>query len=402
MKKYKTNKFNIIICVVTQIFYSLSFLSDKYLFFYELPNNFIKSNMSNRSFFLFLYLFALILNSECTYTLVWSDEFNAASLNTTNWNVEVTSTVYNNELEAYTANNVAVANGTLILTAQKQSSGGQSYTSGRINSQNKKYFVYGKIEASIKMPLGQGFWPAFWLLPQVDSSMYTELDIMEAIGQYPGQFTGTCYPGGDVNAPPGWQGTYTFPTGSNFYSAFHTYGVQWTPSTMAFYVDGKYYFNCTKANTDPTIWSFDNDQMFIIFNLAVGGNDPGSPSSSTPFPSKMYVDWVRVYQDTTVPGTKMVFADAPKTPKKIKKNIKHKALIQESLASTSCSMFTTSSLKGAIQYLTSVGKINTNTIGSSVVSSSDACCNLCATTSNCIALKIIASTTSTTCTLYSK
>ena len=346
--------------------------------------------MSNRYFLLCIYLFALILNSECAYNLVWSDEFNGASLDSTNWNVEVTSTVYNNELEAYTANNVAVANGTLILSAQKQSSGGKSYTAGRINSQDKRYYVYGKIEASIKMPLGQGFWPAFWLLPQVDSSSYTELDIMEAIGQFPGQFTGTCYPGGNVDSPPGWQGTYKFPTGSNFYSAFHTYGVEWTPGSMAFYVDGNYYFNCTKANTNPSIWSFDNSQMFIIFNLAVGGNDPGAPSATTPFPSQMFVDWVRVYQDNASTSTPTTPTTPPTTTP------------VGPTGATSCSMYTTSRLKNGVRYLTSVGKVSTTTLSTSTVASASACCSLCGNTVNCIAIKPVTSSGSTTCTLYSK
>ena len=340
-----------------------------------------KNKMSKRCFLLCIYLFALILKSQCNYTLVWADEFNGASLDTTNWNVEVTSTVYNNELEAYTANNVAVTNGALVLTAQKQSSGGKSYTSGRINSQDKRYYVYGKIEASIKLPLGQGFWPAFWLLPQVDSSTYTELDIMEAIGQLPGQITGTCYPGGDVNNPPGWQATYNFPTGSNFYSAFHTYGVEWTAGSIAYYVDGNYYFYCTKANTNPSIWSFDNDKMFIIFNLAVGGSDPGSPSASTPFPSQMFVDWVRVYQDNGSPSPNP-------TP--------------NPTGATSCSMYTSFSMRYGIRYLLSVGRVATNTLLTKGVSSTADCCKLCGNTVNCIAFKVTTTYHSTSCTLYSK
>ena len=258
--------------------------------------------------FFFLSLLNLLLQVQCNYVLVWSDEFNGNSLNTSNWNIDETSTVYNNELEAYTADNVNVANGTLILTAQSQSYGGQNYTSGSINSQNKIYFFYGKIEASIKLPIGQGFWPAFWLLPQIFPINYTEIDIMEAIGELSSQTTGTCYPGGSKTNPQGWQGINAFSNGNNFYNNFHTYGVEWTSGNLNFYVDGVNYFNCSKIYTNSSIWSLDGNLMYIIFNLAVGGNDPGAPDDTTPFPSSFYVDWVRLYQvdDSTNSSTSSV------------------------------------------------------------------------------------------------
>ena len=322
------------------------------------------------------------------YNLVWSDEFNGNALNTSNWNVEVTSTVYNNELEAYTANNVQVANGTLILTAQKQSSGGKSYTSGRINTGNKHTFTSGKFEASIMMPFGQGFWPAFWLYPYVDTSSYTEIDIMEAIGQLPGQMTGTCYPGGDPNAPPMYQGTYTFPKGQNFSSTYHTYGVEWTPGNLVFYVDGNYYFTVKKTST-PTSWTLESNPMMIIFNLAVGGDDPGSPSASTQFPSKMFVDWVRVYQPTAA-----VLATTNEVSKPAMSSL-------AASGATSCSSYKSSSLKNGIKYLETIGKVSLNTIRKTVLASTAACCNLCGTTPNCVALKSISSSELSSCTLYS-
>jgi len=132
-----------------------------------------------RYFLLCLILSSYILNSECAYNLVWSDEFNGTSLNAKSWNIEVTGQVYNNELEAYSASNVFVANGSLNLVARKQTYLSKKYTSGRINTNGFHSFTYGRFEASMKLPKGKGFWPAFWLYPVNDSLPYREIDIMD-------------------------------------------------------------------------------------------------------------------------------------------------------------------------------------------------------------------------------
>jgi beta-glucanase (GH16 family) len=189
-----------------------------------------------------------------------------------------------------------VSNGSLKLTAYKQSSqSGFPYTSGMITSYNRFNQMYGYFESRMKLPAGRGLWPAFWLLPS-PSSWPPEIDIMENLGQdcstvYMSNHWSAQWPNG-VGEPQA--GATTLPyTGVNACSGFHTFGVEWTPSTIDFYIDGVRRARITDhvpvANSAFT-------GMYLLLNLAVGGSWPGAPDANTPFPSAMEIDYVRVWR----------------------------------------------------------------------------------------------------------
>ncbi|MDP2159587.1 MAG: glycoside hydrolase family 16 protein [Flavobacterium sp.] len=207
----------------------------------------------------------------------------------------------NNELQFYTdrPENVIVQNGYLIITAKQEAFSGASYTSARLKTQNLFDQKYGRFEARIKLPLGQGLWPAFWMLgsniDQVGWPQCGEIDIMEYLGNSPTKILGTLH-------GPGFSGaesigkTYTLQN-SRFDTEFHVFGVEWTEKYINWYVDDVLYNQITRKQVENEggQWVFDNS-FFMILNLAVGGNLPGSPDSNTSFPQRMLVDYVRVYQ----------------------------------------------------------------------------------------------------------
>lgn len=207
----------------------------------------------------------------------------------------------NNELQYYTdsPDNVVVQNGYLIITAKQEAIGGASYTSARLKTQNLFEQKYGRFEARIKLPLGQGLWPAFWMLgSNIDEVVWPqcgEIDIMEYLGNNPTQILGTLH-------GPGFSGgesiskKYNLPN-SRFDNEFHVFGVEWTETYINWYVDDVLYNQITRKQVEAEggEWVFDNS-FFMILNMAVGGNLPGSPNSSTTFPQRMLVDYVRVYQ----------------------------------------------------------------------------------------------------------
>lgn len=207
----------------------------------------------------------------------------------------------NNELQYYTdsPDNVVVQNGYLIITAKQEALGGASYTSARLKTQNLFDQKYGRFEARIKLPLGQGLWPAFWMLgsniDQVGWPQCGEIDIMEYLGNNPTQILGTLH-------GPGFSGGESISkkyslTNSRFDNEFHVFGVEWSENHINWYVDDVLYNQITRKQVEDEggEWVFDNS-FFMILNMAVGGNLPGSPNSSTTFPQRMLVDYVRVYQ----------------------------------------------------------------------------------------------------------
>lgn len=207
----------------------------------------------------------------------------------------------NNELQYYTdsPDNVVVQNGYLIITAKQQALGGASYTSARLKTQNLFEQKYGRFEARIKLPLGQGLWPAFWMLgsniEQVGWPQCGEIDIMEYLGNNPTQILGTLH-------GPGFSGGESISkkynlSNSRFDNEFHVFGVEWSEDHINWYVDDVLYNQITRKQVEDEggEWVFDNS-FFMILNMAVGGNLPGSPNSSTTFPQRMLVDYVRVYQ----------------------------------------------------------------------------------------------------------
>jgi beta-glucanase (GH16 family) len=239
------------------------------------------------------------LTAQC-WNLVWEDEFTGTTVNTANWGYDIGAGGWgNNELQYYTSRveNAAVANGSLKIKALEESYSGSNYTSARMVTRNKVSFAYGKLEARIKLPTGQGIWPAFWALPE--ESYYGgwpysgEIDVMELIGNLPARVYGTDHAsnnGGLVSSG----GNYNLPTGI-FADDFHTFKVEWEPGIIRHYCDDVLYHTNTQASLGANPWPFDRP-FHILLNIAVGGNWPGAPNATTVFPQTMEVDWVRIYQ----------------------------------------------------------------------------------------------------------
>ncbi len=231
-----------------------------------------------------------------TWNLVWSDEFN--SINTSNWTFEVGGGGWgNNELQYYTnGSNASIQNGILVIEARRESMGGYAYTSSRMITRGKREFTYGKIEARMAIPMGQGIWPAFWMLGSNIGSVgwpaCGETDIMEHINA-----TNTVY--GTIHWDTGGYASYGGSINTTP-ASYHVYTIEWTSSAIKWFVDGVQYHEANIANSINGTDEF-HRPFFIILNQAVGGNWPGSPTSSTPFPSRFYVDYVRVYQQGTTP-----------------------------------------------------------------------------------------------------
>ncbi len=242
--------------------------------------------------------------AAANWSLVWSDEFNGSSLDTSKWTAETgtgSGGWGNNELEYYTnrSQNVSVSGGNLAITARKEAYGGMNYTSARIKTQGMKSFTYGRIEARIKLPSGQGLWPAFWMLGNNITSVgwpkCGEIDIMERVNN-------NSYVNGTVHWDSNGQADYGQISGSIDFSQFHTYAIEWDANYIRWFVDGvqfnEFYIQNNTGGTEEFQKPF-----FILLNLAVGGNWPGSPNGQTAFPAQMLVDYVRVYKaETTTPA----------------------------------------------------------------------------------------------------
>lgn len=244
-----------------------------------------------------------IARDDPNYTgLIWSDEFDYSGLpNASNWNMETGGGGWgNNELQYYTntEGNAKVENGILTITARKETVGDNQYTSARITTQNKFDFQYGRIEARIKLPYGQGLWPAFWMLGANFGSVgwpaCGEIDIMEMVGGAGRENTVHSTLHWDNNGSHADYGqSYTLSSGI-FADNYHIFSIEWNSQEIKGFVDDTEYF---VADITPAALSEFQKNFFIILNVAVGGNWPGSPDGSTTFPQTMEVDYVRVYQD---------------------------------------------------------------------------------------------------------
>ena len=259
-------------------------------------------------------------------TLVWSDEFNGTSLDPEVWFYETgDGSQYgfgtlpnkapgwgNNELQYYLPDNVQLVDGKLQIEAKRESAEGYNFTSGRINTRDRFAFKYGRIEASIKFPSGQGLWPAFWMLPQ-DSPYGTwaasgEIDIAEAVnldGTNDNEIFATIHFGGEEEVGQNVSSGTVYTPSFDVTEGFHTYAFEWDEFEMRWYVDGTLYFVENSWFSTAAAYPAPFNQPFhVLFNLAVGGNFPGSPNGTTPFPATLEVDWVRVYsgEDNYVPA----------------------------------------------------------------------------------------------------
>jgi beta-glucanase (GH16 family) len=237
------------------------------------------------------------------WQIVWQDEFDGPagqSPDSTRWDYDIGTDWGNAQLEYDTdrPENVSLdGEGNLAITARRESYMGSAFTSARIKTQALFEQSYGRFEANIKMPWGPGIWPAFWLLggniEEVGWPQCGEIDIMEYRGQQPttvhGSVHGPGYSGGQAV-------TERFDlTQDRFDKDFHLFAVEWGNGYLDFYVDDQYYQRIEPDDLDGE-WVFDHP-FFIILNVAVGGNYVGFPTSSTPFPQTMLVDYVRVYQE---------------------------------------------------------------------------------------------------------
>jgi beta-glucanase (GH16 family) len=237
------------------------------------------------------------------WQLVWADEFDGNSVDESKWNFMLgngSGGWGNNELEYYRKENATVADGFLTIAAKKESSGGCQYTSTRMTTKNKGDFLYGRFEMRAKMPLGKGLWPAFWLYPTDEVyggwAASGEIDMMEYLGHEHQTVHGTLHYGGCWPNNTSAGSSMTLDTG-NFDQEFHIFTFEWENGKVRWYVDGKLYRQTASwwSSGGPYPAPFDQ-RFYIILNLAVGGNWPGSPNSATMFPQQLTVDYIRVYQ----------------------------------------------------------------------------------------------------------
>lgn len=244
------------------------------------------------------------------WKLAWSDEFDGrdgSPPDPSKWTLETGGDGWgNDELQYYTARlaNAQQRGGKLILIARRETFTGtdgvtRDYTSARLKTEGKFTQTYGRFEARMKLPRGQGIWPAFWMLgAECKNTGWPEcgeIDIMENVGSKPsevlGSLHGPAYFGEDsVTA------RYVLAGGKRFSDGFHLFAVEWEPGVIRFYVDDVLYATRTPASLPRAgKWVFDHP-FFLLVNVAVGGGLPGQPDRTTPFPQVLAVDYVRVYQ----------------------------------------------------------------------------------------------------------
>ncbi|MFF2852168.1 lectin [Streptomyces sp. NPDC058001] len=248
----------------------------------------------------------------------FSDTFDGpagSAVDSGKWQIETGDNVNNHERQYYTAgnNNAALdGQGHLVITARRENPqnyqcwyGRCEYTSARLNTAGKFTSQYGHVEARLKVPRGQGMWPAFWMLGndigQVGWPNSGEIDIMENVGFEPSTVHGTLH-GPGYSGSGGIGAGYTLPGGQAFADAFHTFAVDWAPDSITWSVDGNVYQRRTPADLGGRSWVF-NKPFFMILNLAVGGYWPGDPDGSTSFPQQLVVDHVQVTTGSTAPPT---------------------------------------------------------------------------------------------------
>ena len=235
-------------------------------------------------------------------TKVWADEFDGTVVNQAYWNFETGDGCPNcgwgnNELEYYTnGNNVYLQSGKLIIEAREESLGGKNYTSTRMTTKGKKFFKYGRIDIRAKLPVGQGVWPALWMMPEENKyggwPSSGEIDVMEVLGHEPSKLYSTVHYG----QLPNNRNISRFTTSASpLNNEFHVYSMIWENNKMQFLLDNVVYNTVVIADLQGSNYPF-NESFFFIFNVAVGGNWPGSPNASTYFPQWLAVDYVRVFQ----------------------------------------------------------------------------------------------------------
>lgn len=238
------------------------------------------------------------------WNIVWQDEFEGTEIDRTKWTFDLGGSGWgNNEWEFYTdrTENARIEDGELVIEAREEELQGRHYTSARMKTQELHTWTYGRIEARMKLPTGQGIWPAFWMLG--DDILSTgwpnsgEIDILEFLGHDTDTVHGTVH-GPGYSGANGVTRSYSLEEG-DFSDDYHVYGIEWQPEQIQWFVDDEVFFTLTPDDV-PGDWVYDHP-FFIILNLAVGGNWPGYPDETTTFPQMLRVDYVRVYQQDNHP-----------------------------------------------------------------------------------------------------
>jgi len=268
-----------------------------------------------RKIILFLSFMFLVTSAVNAVTLIWTDDFDGTALSQ-DWEPMIgDGTSYglpagwgNLELQYYTdrPENLYVSDGLLHIVAQDELYEGHDYTSARIRTRYEQDFLYGRLEASIKLPTGKGMWPAFWMMPTYDVygtwAASGEIDIVEAFidEDFPSRISGTIHYGGEW--PDQVKTSFTYAEGQNpkkmtdFSQEFHVYAIEWEPEEIRFYYEGTLYGTATNWWSSGGAFPAPFDQYFhFLLNVAVGGEAVGPPDATTPFPQEMLVDYVRVY-----------------------------------------------------------------------------------------------------------
>jgi beta-glucanase (GH16 family) len=235
------------------------------------------------------------------YILDWSDEFNGTKLNTTNWMYNTGGNGWgNNELQNYTnrEDNTYIYDGKLVIEAKSEAFGNNNYTSARLSSQGKKSFTYGRVDIRARVPIGQGIWPALWMLGSnigsVGWPLCGEIDIMEVIGKQPKTVFGTMHwrnsAGNTIS-----KGGNTAVSSGTMGDVFHVFSIIWDESEIKWYLDDVQYHVVARSQVGATDYPF-NKPFFFLINVAVGGNWPGKPDATTIFPQRLLVDYIRVFK----------------------------------------------------------------------------------------------------------
>jgi beta-glucanase (GH16 family) len=243
------------------------------------------------------------------WELVWEDDFDGTSLDTTRWNVLTREQSKHGELQYYVPDEVYVENGLLRLRSRVRNYGSMKYTSGRLDTRNKVAPVYGRFEIRARLPKGKGVWPAHWLYPQnrnwpmeymmleavaagkeslipEERPWYSEIDIMEFLGHEPDILYGTLhyytFDGVKKTSSGKETGVVSYP------DDFHVYALEWEPDAIRWYIDGRLYHS--------TVLGVPHTPHYLIINTAIGGSWPGNPDSTTVFPQYHDIDYVRLYR----------------------------------------------------------------------------------------------------------
>lgn len=238
------------------------------------------------------------------YRLVFSDEFNGSSVDGSKWNTRYRwgpNWIINNERQYYVdrlANPdfghspLSFDGSNMVISAirtpdhLRSSANSQPWLSGAMTTYNKFRMRYGYVEMRAQLPRGQGLWPAFWLLHQNDNERRPEIDVVEMLGRDPNVVYQTYHHFENYNlrSTPSYQAR-----GADYSSGFHTYGMRWEPGRVIWYVDGRETNRYENGNVS-------SEDMYLLLNLAVGGQWSGEPNDNTPSPSQFKIDYVRAYQ----------------------------------------------------------------------------------------------------------